>query len=61
MTKIKTFKSGAWTVFERLMPSGMYKVKLYSPSGNLLDRIMCDSYREALAYLRCVQGVAKNY
>lgn len=59
-TKIYTEKNGAWTVFERLMPSGMYAVRLYSPAGSLLDKVRCDDRREAQAYLRSFRAIAKN-
>jgi hypothetical protein len=60
MTKITTHKSGAWTTFEKLTPSGLYLVKLYSAAGNLIDKVRCDSYREAQAYLRCFNLTARN-
>ena len=60
MTKIYTEKTGAWTVFEKLMPSGMYVVRLYSPAGALLDKVRCDDRREAQAYLRSFRAIAKN-
>ena len=60
MTKIYTEKNGAWTVFERLMPSGMYAVRLYSPAGALLDKVRLDERIEALAYLRSFRAIARN-
>ena len=59
MTKIKTFKNGAWTVFEKTF-NGYYIAKVYSPAGNLIDKIMCDDYRNARDYLKCFNGIAKN-
>jgi hypothetical protein len=58
--KITTYKNGAYTSFEKVAPSGMYAVKVYAPSGALLDKVRCDDYREALAYLRCFKGIARN-
>jgi hypothetical protein len=57
--KIKEQKNGAWTTFERLCPSGMYLVKLHAPSGQLMDKIMCDTYSGACAYLRSFNKIAK--
>ena len=59
-TKTYTEKNGAWTVFERLMPSGMYAVKAYSPAGAVLDKVRCDSRAEALSYLRALRALARN-
>ena len=56
--KIKTFKNG-YTVFEKLFPSGMYLVKVYVGS-ELHDKIRCDDYQTALAYLRSFNAIAKN-
>lgn len=57
--KIKEHKSGAWTVFERL-DSGMYSVRLYARNGELRDKVRCDDYRNALAYLRNFNAIAKQ-
>ena len=58
--KIKEQKNGAWTTFERLFPSGMYLVKVHDTSGQLIDRIMCDTYSAARDYLRAFNKIAKN-
>lgn len=58
MTKIKTFRHG-YTTFERLFPSGFYLVQLYI-GGELHDKIRCDDYRAALAYLRSFNQIAKK-
>ena len=59
-TKIKEHKNGAWTVFEKL-DSGMYLVKLYRPHGHLEDKIICDDYKNARAYLASFNRIAKIY
>ena len=59
-TKIYEEKNGAWTVFERLTPSGMYSVRLYSPAGALLDKVRLDDRSEAQAYLRSFRAIARN-
>ena len=59
-TKIKAQKNGAWTVFEKLS-SGMYLVKLYRPHGHLEDKIICDDYTNARAYLASFNRIAKIY
>lgn len=58
--KIKEFANGAYTTFERTTPSGMYTVQLRKPSGDVMDKVRCDDYREALAYLRSFNAIAKN-
>ena len=58
MTKIKTFKSGGWTLLDRVEHSGMYVVKCYLSSGILYDKVICDTYRNAQEYLRCFNKIA---
>lgn len=60
MTKVKTFKNGAYTSIERTPVHGMYIVKVYAPTGHLLDKVTCDTRSEALAYLRCFNGIARG-
>lgn len=57
--KITEQKSGAWTVFEKLA-SGLYLVKLYASNGELRDKVRCDDYRQARAYLKSFNLIAKN-
>ena len=59
--KITQQKNGAWTVFERTMPSGYYIAKLYKPSGELADKVVCDTYKAATEYLRAFNQIARNY
>ena len=61
MTKIKEYKNGAYTSMERLFPSGMYLIMLYSPLGNLIDKIRTDTYSAAREYLSAFNKIAKNY
>ena len=56
--KIKTF-ANAYTVFERVFPSGMYLVKLYI-GDNLSDKILTDEYKSAREYLRAFNAIAKS-
>lgn len=58
--KITEHKNGAWTTFERNTVSGFYTIKLYSPSGEVRDRVSCDSYSEARTYLKSFNLIAKN-
>lgn len=58
---IKEFKNGAWvTMDDPSFPSGMIKVKLYDPQGNVQDVILCDDKKEAVLYFRAFQKIAKN-
>ena len=59
MTKITEQKNGAYTTFERLFPSGMYLVMLYSTRGEVMDKIRCDTYRAAREYLAAFNRIAK--
>ena len=58
--KTKLYKSGAFVTFERLTPSGMYAVLLRSPSGDVFDKVRCDDYQDALAYMRSFCAIAKG-
>jgi len=58
--KIKEFTNGAYTTFERIAPSGFYVVQIRTPAGALMDKVRCDDYREAMAYLRSFNAIAKN-
>lgn len=56
-TKLETFKHG-YCVMERLMPSGMYLVKVYIGT-ELHDKVRTDDYRQAQAYYRAFRAIAK--
>ena len=57
--KITEHKTGAWTVFERL-PSGLYMAKLYTPAGELADKVRTDTRAACLEYLRAFNKIAKG-
>ena len=57
--KITEQKNGNYTTFERNQHNGYYIVKLYK-NGELLDKIMCDTYRGAREYLVSFNKIAKN-
>ena len=58
--KTKLFKSGATTQIEKLFPSGMYLVEIRDPSGTIHDKMRCDDYQDALAYLKSFNKIASN-
>jgi len=58
--KITEQKNGCRTVFERLSPSGYWCVKLYNAAGNLTDKVRTDDYKNALAYWKTFNLIAKN-
>ena len=58
--KIRLFKNGAYTLFERVHPSGYYSVKLFTPTDTIQDRILCDTARAAREYLRAFNKIAKS-
>jgi len=57
--KIKEQKNGNYTTFERVTHNGYYIVKLYK-RGELVDKIMSDTYRAANEYYRSFNKIAKN-
>ncbi len=57
--KITEQKNGNYTTFERVFPSGYYIVKLYK-RGELVDKIMTDTYQMARDYLKAFNLSAKN-
>ena len=57
--KIKEQKSGAWTVFDR-ETSGLYTAKLYTPAGELADKVRTDTRAAGLEYLRAFNKTAKG-
>lgn len=57
--KIKEQKNGNYTTFERVSHNGYYIVKLYK-RGELVDKIMTDTYRAASDYFSSFNRIAKN-
>jgi hypothetical protein len=57
--KIKLFKNGAYTTLEK-QACGYYSVQVRSPSGELIDKIRCDTYRDACEYRRAFNAIARN-
>jgi hypothetical protein len=60
VVKIKTFKNGAYVSFERVPFYGQWIVKVYSPAGALLDKVITFEYRTALEYRRAFNSIAQN-
>jgi hypothetical protein len=56
--KIKEQKNGNYTTFER--ENGWYVVRLYKRSGDLLDKVRCDTYGGACEYFKSFNLIAKN-
>lgn len=55
--KIKLYKSGAYATMDK---SGMwYEVLARNPAGEVIDKIRCDDYRDALDYYRAFSALAK--
>ena len=55
---IKEFKNGAYVTFEKC--GTWYLVQCRAPNGELHDKTRCDDYRDARAYYRAFQAVAKQ-
>ena len=60
MSKLKLFKNGASVVFSKNDINGFYTVTLMSPSFNIVDRVSCDTYRDACEYRRAFIALARN-
>jgi len=60
--KIKLFKNGALTTFEKIESNvnRFYEVRVRAPNGELIDKVRCDDYRDARAYLKSFNGIARN-
>jgi hypothetical protein len=58
--KIKEFKNGAWTVFDKTETARLYIVKLYRANGDLADKVVCDDYKVAREYLKCFNAIASK-
>lgn len=58
MLKIKEYPNGAWTTLDTgcLYP----ETKLYSPSGQLLDKMRCDTKTMAREYFKAFCKIAKT-
>lgn len=52
-------KSGASVLMSKDR-GGLFEVKLYSASGSLIDKVRADEYRNALAYRKSFNAIAKN-
>lgn len=57
MKPITLYANSACVVYEKA--HGYYCVRLRAPSGELHDKVRCDSYREAQAYHRAFKAIAK--
>lgn len=57
-TKIRDYGT-AHATMEKLFPSGMYLVELWSETGRV-DRVRVDDYRAALDYYRDFSKIARN-
>lgn len=58
--KFKLFDNDAYASIEKLFPSGMYLVECRGSNGEMLDKMRCDDYQNALAYYKAFCKLAKN-
>ena len=62
MTKIYCAKkSEAYVSFERVPHNGYYIVYLYDHCGNLIDKIMTDTYQMAVEYRKSFIKIANTF
>lgn len=60
--KIVTFKNGASVIMDDpSFPSGMVKVICRKPSGDIHDRVSCDTASQAREYFKAFKAIAKNF
>jgi len=53
--------SNAYVSFEKLEGSQLwYIVRLYDTTGQLLDKVRCDNYKNSLAYLKSFRLIMKG-
>jgi len=57
MYMVREFQCGT-VIFEK--ENGWFRVVLRDTAGNLLDKVRCDTYREALEYRRAFTAIAKS-
>lgn len=59
--KIKIYKNGAYVIMSApSFPSGMTRVKAYTPEGGVYDSILCDSRSGAREYFRAFCAAVKT-
>jgi len=62
MTKIYCAKkTEAYVSFERVAHNGYYIVHLYNNFGQLVDKIMTDTYQSAIDYRKSFIKIANQY
>lgn len=62
MTKIYCAKkSEAYVTYERISYNGYYIVKLYDDIGNLIDKVMTDTYQMAVKYRKSFIKIANQF
>lgn len=57
--RCKTYKNG-WTAYFNPLPNGWYETYVRNASGDIHDRVRCDTYRAAMEYYKCFWMTAKN-
>ncbi len=58
MFTVKTFQNGASVHFERA--GQWWCVNCRKWNGEIIDKVRCDNYRDALAYRRSFCAIARN-
>ena len=53
------FRNG-WSASMTKSSNGYYTAIVRTASGNVHDKIMCDDYRDASAYYKSFQAIARN-
>lgn len=60
MTKIYEEKNG-YVVLDVNPINGFFTVSLKTESGNLLDKISCDTKEDAMGYVKSFKKIAKTF
>ncbi len=61
LTKIETFKNGAYVTLDVNTVSGMWNVLLRNPAGEVHDKVSCDTRRMAGEYFQAFKKIARNF
>jgi len=59
--KIKEYKNGSYVVLEKSESFDVpYVVKMYTPSGDIADKVRTDDYKSALGYFKSFGLIARG-
>jgi len=57
--KIKTYKNAYATIYQGASHNGMWFAEVRTTAGERIDRVHCESRRQAMAYYKSFCAIAK--